>query len=596
MAKLTTRYDRELKEKVFVLRGEEGYARTTDCILDEILHDPTETGIDPETGRRIDWNNTIGYMLLEFRLDVLRDIGASYVVLYDNDEMLGVYDFDTNTHTIEFAYNENPDLDTRLKLAYGVEHNLYAKYMGNKHCLKSESKKYNFNEPVPSHFESQLVFDEIGSVEFGQSISVGVTLSAHDNYGGQTIYLYDGSTLLGTATTDSTTGKATFTNISFNSDGIHTLSARYNGSEHLYSSSATYDVSVGYRLIITNYPSYLINSNMGSVTVSAIDYHGRPVSGKSIYIANDVAWESLSQEVTTNNDGIAVFNQVAMMSYPYYAQCSEDSSHIYKSESVTTHIYNSVGITASANPIRIDNAGETVITGQVNQNTTVDPSTLLPSGGVPLDSPITLTVKAFDYKDDIILTDTVTTNATGGFTYNYFGSNSGNSALVFEASDNVYANVGIRDVIQYWKLGGTSLNRTYHMDKGELNQLTNYYQFKTVLYNGNYYGNLVFTNYIPFEGDWQLSLIIKQVSGINMIGAGVDRGALRISNPSLRNGSEVMFYRTDNTIGVFIDGVEVKNAPISGNNDGFRLEIAGSNGSFIGFDELELIKDRFGEI
>ena len=592
MAKLTTRYDRELKEKVFVLRGEEGYARTTDCILDEILHDPTETGIDPETGRRIDWNNTIGYMLLEFRLDVLRDIGASYVVLYDNDEMLGVYDFDTNTHTIEFKYT--PSEDTRLKLAYGVEHNLYAKYMGNKHCLKSESKKYNFNEPIPSHFETSLSFSSVGMLSPETPTTISVTLNANHGVSGQTIYLYDGNTLLGSATTSSG-GAATFSNVSFNTTGKHTLNAKYNGSDELYSCSASYDVSVGYRLIITDYPSYLINSNGGSVTVRAIDYVDRPVSGKTIYIANDVSVEPLSQEVDTDSDGVAVFNQVGMFSYPYYAKCN-DGSHIYKSESVTTHIYNSVGITASANPIRIDNAGETVITGQVNQNTTVDPSTLLPSGGVPLDSPITLTVKAFDYKDDIILTDTVTTNATGGFTYNYFGSNSGNSALVFEASDNVYANVGIRDVIQYWKLGGTSLNRTYHMDKGELNQLTNYYQFKTVLYNGNYYGNLVFTNYIPFEGDWQLSLIIKQVSGINMIGAGVDRGALRISNPSLRNGSEVMFYRTDNTIGVFIDGVEVKNAPISGNNDGFRLEIAGSNGSFIGFDELELIKDRFGEI
>ena len=79
MAKLTTTYDATLKEKIFVLKGEEAYARSTDCILEEVLHDGE---------RRADWNTDIKKMKLEFHIDVLRDIGASYVTLYDNDDVI----------------------------------------------------------------------------------------------------------------------------------------------------------------------------------------------------------------------------------------------------------------------------------------------------------------------------------------------------------------------------------------------------------------------------------------------------------------------------------------------------------------------------
>ena len=586
MAKLTTRYDKELKEKVFVLRGEEAYARTTDCLLDEILHDPSESGIDPNTGRRIDWNNTIGYMLLEFRLDVLRDIGASYVVLYDNDEMLGVYDFDTNTHTIEFVYNENPDLDTRLKLAYGVEHNLWAKYMGNKHCLKSESKKYNFNEPVPSHFESSLSFDSLGLILPNTPITINVTLTATHGTDNQTIYLYDGNTLIGTATT--VNGVATFTNITFTTVGKHTLTARYNGSDQLYSCSTNYDVSVGYRLTITNYPSYLISSNEGSVTVRAIDYVDRPVSGKDVYIANDVSDEPLSDEVTTNSDGVAVINNVSIESYPYYAKCN-DGSNIYKSESVTTHIYNSVGITASANPTMISNGFQTTITGQVNQNVTQS------SDGVPLDSPITLNVRAVDYNGDTILTDTVTTNATGGFNYQYTGASNGNSALVFGASDYVYTTVTIEDVIQYWKINGTSLNKSYNVLTGSLNELTQYYQLKP---NYSSKCSVSISSRELYEGNWILSFIVKESNGINKLGFTSNGGTLEVDNPQLSKGSEVMCYLKDRTMGLFINGVEVKNISVTGKRtDRVYLDITCSSSlGFMGFDELKFIKDTIEKI
>ena len=129
MAKLITTYDSTLKEKVFVLKGEEAYAKSTDTVLTELP-------------REEDWNRYLDYMLIGFEVDVHRNIGESSIVLYDNDDVIDVIPFDLGSTSVRWEkyYDEDTGewVDNRMKLAYGVEHNIYAKYMGNKQCLKSQ--------------------------------------------------------------------------------------------------------------------------------------------------------------------------------------------------------------------------------------------------------------------------------------------------------------------------------------------------------------------------------------------------------------------------------------------------------------------------
>ena len=178
MAKLITTYDNTLKEKVFVLKGEEAYAKSTDTVLTEL-------------NREEDWNRHLDYMLIGFEVDVHRNVGESSIVLYDNDEVIDVIPFDLGSTSVRWEKYYDEDLgewvDNRIQLAYGIEHNVYAKYMGNKQCLKSQSKVYKFSEEMPDAYLSSLEFVDVDSYyDADSNVDISVQLVADDYYTGQT--------------------------------------------------------------------------------------------------------------------------------------------------------------------------------------------------------------------------------------------------------------------------------------------------------------------------------------------------------------------------------------------------------------------------
>lgn len=282
MSKVTTTYDNTLKEKIFIIKGEEGYARSTDCILTELYTNGGE--------RRSDWNTSLDAMKLEFRIDVLRDVGASQVVLYDNDTTIGVYDFDTNTHSIDLKY-EGADEDNRIKLSYDVEHHIYAKYMGNKQCMKSQSQSYEVNEPLPHSFNCELEFmGSDGVSQFATSydpfnphslsptlIEFRVKLVAEREFENKNIKVYNGNTLIGEYATDNN-GLTEVITLSDLSDGAYKLTAIFDGSEYLEHQTNSVDISVGYIITLEEYPSLIINQEPVTIIGSIKDYLGNPPS------------------------------------------------------------------------------------------------------------------------------------------------------------------------------------------------------------------------------------------------------------------------------------------------------------------------------
>lgn len=281
MANIITSYDQTLKEKVFIVRGEEGYARTTDCMLTEILHNGE---------RKSDWNTHLDYMLIEFRIDVVRDVGASEVVLYDNDVVLGVYPFDTNSHYIDLKF-EDSEHDNRIMLNYDVEHNLYAKYMGNKQCLKSQSKTYSFYESMPDAYNCSLSLLESDgetplSVNYdtGDTVAFKVKIDAETEVGqeyvaGNDIEIYVDGVKLEDDYTTGIGGITSLIEIEDLPDGLHKITARFNGTEYLAYSSQSIDISVGYIVTIEEYPPYVINNESFNALVKVVDYLGVPQQG-----------------------------------------------------------------------------------------------------------------------------------------------------------------------------------------------------------------------------------------------------------------------------------------------------------------------------
>lgn len=460
MVKAVTTHDSTLQEKIFIIKGEESYARTTDCILEEILDNGE---------RRDDWNTHKEYMLLEFRIDVLRDIGASNLVLYDNDDVIGVYDFDTNTHYIEFIYNLDPDLDSRLKFNYGVEHRLYARYMGNKKCLKSTSKSYSFYEPIPERFDSSISFSGLSTnYDTGDNVEFDAVLSAY-NVSSQSLTVYVDGTAYDTYTTDSE-GVASVS-ITDLTDGKHSIIVRFDGNQYSTATSNSQDISVGYLLDITNHSQYVINDSVSDAQVYAYDYLGEPAL-KSVTIqeyTDGVGWADVSLSVMTGSDGYAYLDSVYLTDKPFRA----DVDNQYHSESYTIPKYNNVTVSMNIpNPVMVSTNYSSILTGSVTNVT----------------APVKVSINQG--------VGNVMTDSNGNFTATYNGSGGGDTTITASVYGSS-ASVSIEDVIQYWKANGTSYNRGFRIRVGEMTSLTNGWKF----YNSSQpvvtYENWIGGNFYP---------------------------------------------------------------------------------------------------
>lgn len=448
MVQLNTIYDKTLKEKIFILKGEEGYARSTDCILDEILHDGE---------RRSDWDTHIDHMLLEFRVDVLRDIGASSVVLYDDDKVLGSYPLDTNSHHIDFKY-EDQEHDNRLSFDYGVEHNLYAKYMGNKKCLKSKSKIYTFQEETPQAYTSSLEFIDLsGSYETG-NLEFSIKLIGEEGFDGKTIKLYDGSTLLGDYITDST-GIAN-ANLTGLTDGVHTITAIFQGDEYLTYAELSQEVSIGYEITVD-----VLNSVLNEVdliyTATVTDYHNNLISNYSLNTYGRDG-SNLGETKTTDDFGVALFS----IPYEDYSRSTSGYEVIFycKSEHnssslVTVPFYTHVEITNFT-------SDKDIIAPNITANVT---------GTVQgVRSPVEVALSYNDSRD--LITTTVITDQNGNFSYNLQGSGEGLVELT-ATIPNYSKTLAIEDVLQLWDKNNSMTGIFYYEDSGTVRSEINGWRF-----------------------------------------------------------------------------------------------------------------------
>ena len=435
MAKLITTYDNTLKEKVFVLKGEEAYAKSTDTVLTELP-------------REEDWNRHLDYMLIGFEVDVHRNVGESSIVLYDNEDVIDVIPFDLGSTSVRWEKYYDEDLgewvDNRMKLAYDIEHNIYAKYMGNKQCLKSQSKTYQFSEEMPDAYLSSLEFVDVGSYyDADSTVDISVQLVADDYYDGETINLYDGSSLVGTATTDND-GVAVFEDVTI-LQGLHNFVARFGGTEFLVSSETSKSVSGGYTISIIEKPSYVINNQPSTVTVLAKDYLNEPKSSVDVTIQayDGTEWDVISQTIYTNSLGVATINPVYLTSRPFRAINTQFN---YLSDEQTVTSYENVEVSLS-----------------IEDNVTAKGYSI----------PITGLVSNISVPIDVDLTHigTVTTDENGNFVASYKGTGDGSktiTASVYGASDSKT----IGDYIQYWKVPSKLLNVEF--DTGSSSTLTTY--------------------------------------------------------------------------------------------------------------------------
>lgn len=461
MVQLNTTYDKTLKQKIFVLKGEEAYARTTDVLADII------SDFD-------DCNSHIRYCRVGLEVDVLREVGDAFVNIYDDDTMLLSIPWGEDMESIinNSYYNDkgiywqndkliigsSDNVDTGLFLSYDTLHNIQVKYTGNKQCLSSKSDVISFMEEKPDSYASTMTATASSvSVETGDSVAFTLNLSIPTSDIQHTVQVYDNGSLIDTLSIDANE------DVSYSksglSNGLHSIRFLFIGDEEAFSSETTVDVSVGYKLLLVDVPSYVVNGTSASVGVSLTDYLDNPLELKTVRMIDDYGEISQSSAQTDEN-GYVLIEPVYVGTTPIRA-VYQSNSNMYYSEKVTVPVYT---------PLSIDIfPSRRVISNGVSTQVAIYPNPLPP---VDIQVPVTVTRRSGS------TTSTINVPANGYGVLPLTGDGKGD-ITVSATLGGVTGTDIVEDTIQYWSVSnGADFNRSYYNVYTTLSVINNGYKLQ----------------------------------------------------------------------------------------------------------------------
>ena len=429
MGRLSTIYDdvgENEKQKVFVLRGDEAYARTTDTLL--------------TVGSTFDETNPT-YYTADFNVEILRALGNGQATLYcdDDSNILGTF---TSTPS-----NRDEDFDD-IKFGYGVDYEVYAKFWGNTQCLKSKSKKITLHRNIPATHKTNITITGSSQINHGADYSITVALAMGNTTTGSPLYnrdilLYVDGVYSTTITTGNNSNTATGT-IEDIADGKHTITAEVPQSSSMNYGTATKDIMVGCHVEIIEYPTFIVSGQSKDVKVKVTDYADEPIASATVSFNSTTA--------TTNSNGIATFSVTSIPSTGQTATCNGSESDpitITIVSAPTIEIICADYITASgySEPVRIQLNGDEVA-----------------------DIPVTLSGG---------MTGTYTTNANGIIDTKYDGNASGDVSITASCLDTM-TTAHITDCDFYLKAPNIHYigNDDITLTDGEIRKLNSYYSIR----------------------------------------------------------------------------------------------------------------------
>lgn len=405
-----------------MVRGDEGYTRTTDTTCSLVT----------------DWANreaSINGVRIGVKYDVLRDMGASKVIIYNNDTVLGIYDWDDEDTETTIGTSSSGG----FTLAYGVEHNIWAKYKGNDKCLGSKSKIIPFTYDIPTSYKTIISFNttptQIDEVENGASLTGSVTITVNNVETSAThskaIKLYVDNVYNQTITTPSDSNTQSFT-ITGLTKGKHNITAEVEGTGQIREATKKMQVKVGYNVHIESYSDPFIPSASNQVVVSVYDKNNSPVSSASVSFGGTTA--------TTNSSGLATFTFANLSDGNYTATYGGSSS-----QRVTIRNADITGLSLSyEDGITTSNLEELLTVTVTGDN--VD--------NIPISWKYGTSSSSYSSSNSVISPTVSYTNANGVATANYKGAERGNLYVRGEYGGANSTKI-IEDVSKYWKRGSS---------------------------------------------------------------------------------------------------------------------------------------------
>ena len=410
MSRLSRVFDDYLKEQVFMLRGDEGYARSTGIVVQ--LNDE-ETELSDTTFEQA------------FDVTVYRDIGASRVCFYANDELVKCVDWDE-------SYSEN----TLVKvdgLYYNTDYIFKVKYMGNDNCQASSTKNimvfeeagqydavmtvtenYLFEQNVPLNIEIELSHEDIGLVRNKEIL----------------VHVNDEPEFTTLITDDN--GKAIYDK-SFEEKGAYTLSIVFEGTAMLHPIRINKDISIGYKLITSENKKIVLEGMPETFSVVLTDYLENNVyPNKTIEMFQETVPGEYSKigEMITNQNGVATYNMLIDSSFDKNISYLYSSPVEYWSGSVEIVYVNPDPLMITKTP-EITSKDNPVI---INVKTTA-------IEGIPITLQKTTKSSLITYQ--------IYTDSNGNASFEYVGEGKGNTIISAECGLQ-HAQIELLDYIQYW--------------------------------------------------------------------------------------------------------------------------------------------------
>ena len=507
MVRISTTYDkifdeiegRVLSKKVFVVRGDEAYARTT------------EVGLTLGTINTTDPN----WFTTNIKVDVYRGVGSSVCYLYDEDDLIGQFNTTSNVKSKTFS---------NLQFKYDEEHTIKAVYKGNAQCLGSNSRVEKMNVELPPEHKTNIDFTsdiQYPSTSYTYSIklTVGESKTVTDTCKERDILIYVDGQYYTTLTTDNN-GVATYA--STLALGTHNIRADVERDTGISSATNNIDISNGYIVEITDYPTIFIIGRNNQVIVSVRDNYNNPVVGKTVSFNNVTA--------TTNNDGIATLNVTNITDGKYHAICQGNNSNDID---VVTPDVSSMSITSDRPYIWYNNG--CTVTVQLNGSST---------------SQIPVTIN--DGK-----TSTVYTTDNTGKIDVYVNGESSNNKTITATYQDISESLTIDDYIRVLTTEYTGSNVSTNVQY--LTTYAKYFQFATPeRFNPSNGITLMLYPYLQPSKNYQLEMDIIEFKG-NLVYFNQSEQSI-ISDTELGTG-KLRWVIEGNISKFYMDDVLVKTTP-----------------------------------
>ena len=341
--RLNTYYDKELNSQAYMIKSSEGYSRSTDTIL---------------TVDEIDTSNVLSFQA-NLTVDVMRDVKSEIdnglIEIYDNGDLI---------HSI--VWNDDTVRTFPLKFSYDTEHNVIAKFTGNRRCKPSNSLMWSHTVPRPLIHQSIIEITSPLNYNSNRPTLNGVLKDGEGNrISNVKLKVYENGVLLGETTVTGNNGSFSFDKSSDYTWGKHTLKFVFDGTDTHSSVELFVTIMLGYNISILDYDDIWANG-CGSLTANVSDWNDAVLTNAYCELKTGGNGFILSSGYTDNNGNITFVVDTAPSVFDgtMYVLCGSTDS-----EQVSVVNVNVTELNISSN----ESIGAIGVTSDINVSITSDP-------------------------------------------------------------------------------------------------------------------------------------------------------------------------------------------------------------------------------